>query len=231
MAVNQWPVTFSIGAVSFNNPLDTPEDMIKAASNVMQSSAKQGGKDRVQHVTFESREKLEYLVKCSNCGSSFVATSHPFCPSCGSLALADSAPEKATATESKRAAGICAFQLPLECGKVIEFCGPADITREETDAVVSATISSLRGGGDLERAIRRAGGPAIRAECEQIVAKVGRLAEGKAVITTGGKLPAKYVVHTVAPFYRDGNHGEARLLASCYRESIRVAEDLSLIHI
>jgi len=107
----------------------------------------------------------------------------------------------------------------------MEIHGPADITKETTDAIVNAANSSLLGGGGVDGAIHRAAGPSVLAECRQIVDKIGRLPPGKAVITTGGKLPAKYVVHTVGPVYRGGNWGEAETLASCYRDSIGVADD------
>src|SRR5919109_2169720 len=100
-----------------------------------------------------------------------------------------------------------------------------DITRQVVDAIVNAANSSLLGGGGVDGAIHRAGGPAILAECKRIVAEIGRLPAGKAVITTGGRLPAKYVVHTVGPVYGSGSRGEAQTLASCHRESIRVADE------
>jgi O-acetyl-ADP-ribose deacetylase len=118
-----------------------------------------------------------------------------------------------------------AVRLVLESAKTVEFHGPADITKESIDAVVNAANSSLLGGGGVDGAIHRAGGPAILQECRRIVAEIGRLPAGKAVITTGGRLAAKYVVHTVGPIYRDGKHGEPETLASCYREAIRVADD------
>jgi O-acetyl-ADP-ribose deacetylase len=116
----------------------------------------------------------------------------------------------------------------IEGRKTIEFQGPADITRETTDAVVNAANSSLLGGGGVDGAIHRAGGPAILAECRQIVSKIGSLSAGMAVITTGGQLGAKYVIHTVGPIYRGGEHAEAEKLASCHRESIRLADDHAL---
>ena len=122
-------------------------------------------------------------------------------------------------------AGNLAIRLLLDGGKTVEFHGPADITKETTDAIVNAANSSLLGGGGVDGAIHRAGGPAILAECKRIVAEIGRLPAGKAVITTGGRLPAKYVVHTVGPVYRNGRRGEAETLASCHRESIRVADE------
>ena len=116
------------------------------------------------------------------------------------------------------------MRLLLANSKSISFHGPADITRETTDAIVNAANSSLLGGGGVDGAIHRAGGPAILAECKQIVSTIHRLAPGQAVITTGGRLPAKHVIHTVGPIYRDGQHGEPETLASCHRESIRLAD-------
>jgi O-acetyl-ADP-ribose deacetylase (regulator of RNase III) len=98
-----------------------------------------------------------------------------------------------------------------------------DITRQATDAIVNAANSGLMGGGGVDGAIHRAGGPAILEECKQIVAQRGRLPTGQAVITTGGNLPAKYVIHTVGPIWRGGNEGEAKLLGSAYRESLKLA--------
>jgi O-acetyl-ADP-ribose deacetylase (regulator of RNase III) len=118
-----------------------------------------------------------------------------------------------------------AAKLIFTNGKALEFHGPADITKETTEAIVNAANSSLLGGGGVDGAIHRAGGPSILGECKRIVGKIGTLPAGKAVITTGGRLPAKYVVHTVGPIYRGGKQCEAETLASCYRESIRVADD------
>jgi O-acetyl-ADP-ribose deacetylase len=112
--------------------------------------------------------------------------------------------------------------------KIIDIVGPADITEESTDAIVNAANSSLLGGGGVDGAIHDAGGPAILEECRRIVSKIGRLAAGNAVITTGGKLRAKHVVHTVGPIFRDGNHRESETLASCHHESIRIADEHSL---
>jgi len=120
------------------------------------------------------------------------------------------------------------MRLLLGDQKIIEIDGPADITRETTEAIVNAANSSLLGGGGVDGAIHRAGGSAILAECRQIVSKIGRLPAGQAVITTGGKLPAKHVIHTVGPVYRGGNQGEAETLASCHRESIRLADEHGL---
>jgi O-acetyl-ADP-ribose deacetylase (regulator of RNase III) len=103
-----------------------------------------------------------------------------------------------------------------------------DITRQDTDAIVNAANSSLMGGGGVDGAIHRAGGPAIVEECKKIVARQGRLPTGKAVITTGGDLKARHVIHTVGPIWHGGNRGEADLLASAYRESLTLAVTSSL---
>src|SRR5271157_5795841 len=120
-----------------------------------------------------------------------------------------------------------AARLTFSNGKTLELHGPADITKETTEAIVNAANSSLLGGGGVDGAIHRAGGPSILAECRRIVAgmKTGSLPAGKAVITTGGRLPAKYVIHTVGPVYRGGGQREADTLASCYRTSVQIADD------
>ena len=117
------------------------------------------------------------------------------------------------------------IRILLDHGKTIEFDGPADITQETTDAVVNAANSSLLGGGGVDGAIHEAGGPAIVAECRRIVGQIGSLPAGQAVITTGGHLAAKHVIHTVGPVYRGGNCGEDEKLASCHCESIRLADE------
>jgi O-acetyl-ADP-ribose deacetylase (regulator of RNase III) len=104
-----------------------------------------------------------------------------------------------------------------------------DITRQATDAIVNAANSGLMGGGGVDGAIHRAGGPAILEECKQIIAKQGRLPTGKAVITTGGNLPAKQVIHTVGPIWHGGKKGEAVLLESAYRESLKLAAERKLV--
>lgn len=98
-----------------------------------------------------------------------------------------------------------------------------DITRQETEAIVNAANSSLMGGGGVDGAIHRAGGPAILEECRNIVARQGRCPTGEAVITGGGNLRAKYVIHTVGPVWKDGSHGEDDLLANAYRNSLQAA--------
>jgi len=99
-----------------------------------------------------------------------------------------------------------------------------DITREETDAIVNAANSGLRGGGGVDGAIHRAGGPAIMEEC----VKIGRCPTGQAVITTGGNLKARHVIHTVGPVYSGGNRDEAGLLKSAYMESLKLASKKGL---
>ena len=123
------------------------------------------------------------------------------------------------------------MRILIGADKVVEIVGPGDITKEKTDAIVNAANSSLLGGGGVDGAIHRAGGPAILAECRQIVGKIGRLAAGNAVMTTGGNLTAKRVIHTVGPVFRDGNHRESETLASCYLESIRLADEHGLTSI
>jgi len=120
------------------------------------------------------------------------------------------------------------IRLLLDGGKSLELYGPADITRESTDAIVNAANSSLMGGGGVDGAIHRAGGPSILEECAAIVARTGHLPPGKAAITAGGRLAARHVIHTVGPIYHDGRRDEAATLASCYRESIRLADRHSI---
>lgn len=105
-----------------------------------------------------------------------------------------------------------------------------DITRQTTDAVVNAANSTLLGGGGVDGAIHRAGGPVILEECKKLRAATHRsgLSAGQSVATSAGNMAAKYVIHTVGPIYRGGTQGEAETLASAYRESIRVADELEL---
>jgi len=98
-----------------------------------------------------------------------------------------------------------------------------DITGEEVDAVVNAANSTLLGGGGVDGAIHRAGGPAILEECRKIRERQGGCPPGEAVVTTGGNLPARHVIHTVGPVWGGGTRGEAETLASCYRNSLRIA--------
>jgi O-acetyl-ADP-ribose deacetylase len=98
-----------------------------------------------------------------------------------------------------------------------------DITLQETDAIVNAANSGLMGGGGVDGAIHRAGGPAILEECKNIVSRIGSLESGKAVITTGGRLKARYVIHTVGPIWHGGTRKEAEVLSSAYLESLKLA--------
>lgn len=100
-----------------------------------------------------------------------------------------------------------------------------DITKVEADAIVNAANSSLLGGGGVDGAIHRAGGPAILEDCRKIVARQGGCKTGEAVITTAGNLPAKYVIHTVGPVWNGGNKSEAEKLSACYRNALQLAVD------
>lgn len=108
-----------------------------------------------------------------------------------------------------------------------------DITRERVDAIVNAANSSLMGGGGVDGAIHRVGGPEILKECREIRQKIypEGLPTGEAVITTAGNLPARHVIHTVGPIYGQHDGGEAELLAACYRNSLALAASNALASI
>lgn len=109
--------------------------------------------------------------------------------------------------------------IKIAINKAVLELTEGDITVQETDAVVNAANSSLLGGGGVDGAIHRAGGPAILEECK----KLGGCPTGEARITTGGNLKAKYVIHTVGPVYHDGKRNEPELLASAYNKSLALA--------
>ena len=103
-----------------------------------------------------------------------------------------------------------------------------DITKYSADAIVNAANSELLPGGGVCGAIHRAGGPAIAEECHRICAERGPLLPGQAVATTAGWLDAKNVIHTFGPVWHGGDHGEAKVLSSCFRESMSIADELKL---
>jgi O-acetyl-ADP-ribose deacetylase len=103
-----------------------------------------------------------------------------------------------------------------------------DITKQKVDAIVNAANSSLMGGGGVDGAIHRAGGPTILEECRKIIARQGSCPPGEAVITTAGNLPAKFVIHTVGPVWSGGKNNEPMKLVNCYKNSLRMAVENGL---
>ncbi|EJL92551.1 O-acetyl-ADP-ribose deacetylase [Pantoea sp. GM01] len=103
-----------------------------------------------------------------------------------------------------------------------------DITNVQADAIVNAANTSLLGGGGVDGAIHRAGGPAILAECQKIMNRQGGCKVGDAVITTAGDLPAKYVIHTVGPHWHDGQHDEKKLLKNAYQSCFKLVEEYDI---
>jgi O-acetyl-ADP-ribose deacetylase (regulator of RNase III) len=116
------------------------------------------------------------------------------------------------------------MQWTARTGKTLKLTS-GDITRVAADAIVNAANSALAGGGGVDGAIHRAGGPSIMAELDLIRARIRRCPTGSAVSTAAGALPARYVFHAVGPVYRDGQHGEPELLASCYRKCFELAAE------
>jgi len=110
-------------------------------------------------------------------------------------------------------------------GKTLLRLVQGDITTQDVDAIVNAANPGLMGGGGVDGAIHRAGGPTIKEECKAIVSRIGRLATGKAVITSAGRLPARHVIHTVGPVWHGGTSNEEALLADAYRNSLRLAAE------
>lgn len=113
----------------------------------------------------------------------------------------------------------------IQIGQTQIQCIQGDITVQKVDAIVNAANSSLLGGGGVDGAIHRAGGSAILEECQQIRNRQGGCPTGEAVITTGGRLPAKYVIHTVGPVWNGGSNNERQLLSHCYQNSLQLADE------
>jgi len=111
----------------------------------------------------------------------------------------------------------------VKMGKTTLTLIQGDITKQDTEAIVNAANGRLMGGGGVDGAIHRAGGPEILEECKEIIKKIGRLPTGEAVITTGGNLPAKYVIHTVGPIWKGGKNREPELLKNAYVNSLKLA--------
>ena len=103
-----------------------------------------------------------------------------------------------------------------------------DITKQKVDAIVNAANSSLMGGGGVDGAIHRAGGSVILEECKKIISIQGGCPTGEAVITKGGNLPAKFVIHTVGPVWSGGKNNEPEKLRNCYRNSLQLAVENNL---
>ncbi len=114
--------------------------------------------------------------------------------------------------------------MEVQIGSSILALAQGDITKLPVDAMGNAANSQLGGGGGVDGAIHRAGGPSILRELDQIRARTGGCPTGSAVVTSAGNLPARFVLHAVGPVYRDGRHGEPELLAACYRTCLELAE-------
>jgi O-acetyl-ADP-ribose deacetylase (regulator of RNase III) len=103
-----------------------------------------------------------------------------------------------------------------------------DITHQATDAIVNAANSTLMGGGGVDGAIHRAGGPTILQQCKEIIAKIEKLPPGQAVVISAGNLKSKFVIHTVGPVWYGGSKDKPALLASAYRESLKLADEMGV---
>ena len=115
--------------------------------------------------------------------------------------------------------------METEIGKTKLSLIQGDITLQETEAIVNAANTSLLGGGGVDGAIHRAGGPKILEECKAIRVKQGGCPTGEAVITSGGNMKAKYVIHTVGPVWSGGNRNEEQLLRNAYYNSLNLARE------
>lgn len=118
------------------------------------------------------------------------------------------------------------YVIPLATGRIELLVG--DITKIPVDAIVNAANSALAGGGGVDGAIHRAGGSELMTELDRIREAEGGCPSGSAVVTSAGRLPAKYVFHAVGPVYRDGTHGEPELLRSCYVTCLNLAAERNL---
>jgi O-acetyl-ADP-ribose deacetylase (regulator of RNase III) len=122
------------------------------------------------------------------------------------------------------------MDIPFPGNKVLRLV-TGDITRVAADAIVNAANSALAGGGGVDGAIHRAGGPSIMQELHGIRRQIGSCPAGSAVATGAGALPARWVFHAVGPIYRGGVQGEAEVLASCYRTCLRMAQEREAVSI
>ncbi len=115
--------------------------------------------------------------------------------------------------------------MEVRIGSAVLALWEGDITKFAADAIANAANSRLAGGGGVDGAIHRVGGPSIMRELDAIRARTGGCPTGSAVVTGAGNLPARFVLHAVGPVYRDGHHGEPELLASCYRTCLQLAQE------
>jgi O-acetyl-ADP-ribose deacetylase (regulator of RNase III) len=117
------------------------------------------------------------------------------------------------------------FLYEINVGNVVYFLTLGDLTETKVDAIVNAANPSLLGGGGVDGAIHREGGPKILEACREIRSRQGTCKPGDAVITTGGDLHARFVIHTVGPVWQGGEKGESEILARCYRASLSLARE------